>query len=99
MKKVLGSIRFSLVIVSIWAMVLSAAPVKAGDPTIADEKASHPRIAAAIESLEVALAELKEAPHNFGGHKAEAIKACEKAIHELHKALAYRAKEDAKKKK
>ena len=99
MKKVLGSFWVSSAILFLLTIFLAAAPVKAADPTVADEKASHPRIAAAIESLEVALAELKEAPHNFGGHKAEAIRACEKAIHELHKALAYRAKEDAKKKK
>jgi hypothetical protein len=39
---------------------------------------------------------MENAPHNFGGHKAAAIAASKKAIMQLRKALAYRAKVDHK---
>lgn len=55
------------------------------------ERALHPRIAKAIEALKDARAYLQEAPHDFGGHKAEAIRATDEAIKQLNLALAYRA--------
>jgi len=58
------------------------------------ERAMHPRIARAIESLRDARAYMAEAPHDFGGHKAAALRACDDAIRELNFALAYRARED-----
>jgi hypothetical protein len=54
----------------------------------------HPRIAKAIESLRDARAYLEAAPHDFGGHKADAIRATDNAIRELNLALAYRAVQD-----
>jgi hypothetical protein len=59
-----------------------------------NEAAMHPRIAAAITALRDARAYMSEAPHDFGGHKEEAIKACDNAIRQLEKALAYRARKD-----
>jgi hypothetical protein len=50
----------------------------------------HPRIARAIESLRDARAYLNEAPHDFGGHKATAIRATDEAIRQLQFALEYR---------
>lgn len=58
------------------------------------ERAMHPRLAAAIEALRDARAYLAEAPHNFGGHKAAAIAACDNAIRQLQAALAYRGERD-----
>jgi hypothetical protein len=55
------------------------------------ERAAHPRIAKAIHALDDAIAYMKAAPHDFGGHKAEAIAASEKAVEQLKLALAYRA--------
>ena len=55
------------------------------------EKAMHPRIAKAIEALKDARAYMEAAPHDFGGHKADAIKATDEAIKQLNFALAYRA--------
>lgn len=49
----------------------------------------HPRIRAAIRSLEAAKKELQEAPHDFGGHRAEAVAECDKAIAQLRAALEY----------
>ena len=42
-----------------------------------------------------ALKELKEAPNDFGGYEAQAIKDTETAIHSLKKALYFRPKMDA----
>jgi hypothetical protein len=59
-----------------------------------NERAMHPRIAAAITAIKDARAYLSQAPHDFGGHKDSAIRACDNAIRELNLALAYRAKQD-----
>lgn len=59
-----------------------------------NERALHPRIARAIEALKDARAYMQEAPHDFGGHKAEAIRATDAAIRQLNFALAYRGRED-----
>ena len=56
-----------------------------------NERALHPRIARAIEALRDARAYLAEAPHDFGGHKADAVRATDEAIRQLNLALAYRA--------
>jgi hypothetical protein len=59
-----------------------------------NERAMHPRIAAAIAALRDARDYMVKAPHDFGGHKAAAVRACDDAIRELNLALAYRAKQD-----
>jgi hypothetical protein len=59
-----------------------------------NERAMHPRIAAAIEAVRDARAYMAEAPHDFGGHKVEAIRACDAAIRQLQLALAYRGVRD-----
>ena len=59
-----------------------------------NERAMHPRLARAIEALRDARAYLEAAPHDFGGHKADAIRATDEAIKQLNFALAYRARED-----
>lgn len=59
-----------------------------------NERAMHPRIARAIEALRDAREYLQHAPHDFGGHRAEAIRATDEAIRQLDFALAYRARED-----
>jgi hypothetical protein len=59
-----------------------------------NERAMHPRIAAAITAIRDARAYLVAAPHDFGGHKEEAVRACDNAIKQLNLALAYRAKQD-----
>ena len=61
-----------------------------------NERAMHPRIAAAITALRDARAYMVAAPHDFGGHKAEAIRATDDAIKQLNFALAFRAREDRK---
>jgi len=56
----------------------------------------YPRIDKAIVSLQDVVALLQAAPSIFGGHKADAIAACDKAIQELKLALAYRDSVDKK---
>jgi hypothetical protein len=59
-----------------------------------NERAMHPRIAKAIEALKDARAYMQAAPHDFGGHRVEAIRATDDAIRQLNLALAYRAAQD-----
>jgi hypothetical protein len=59
-----------------------------------NERAMHPRIAKAIAALKDSRAYMEAAPHDFGGHKAEAIRATDEAIKQLNLALAYRARAD-----
>ena len=62
-----------------------------------NERAMHPRIAKAIAALKDAKAYMEAAPHDFGGHRVEAIRASDEAIKQLNLALAYRAVQDRKK--
>jgi|ERR1035438_6358133 hypothetical protein len=57
-------------------------------------KGHHMAIRAAITSLERAKAEMQAAAHDFGGHRVDAIAACDAAIAQLRLALQY-AKEPA----
>lgn len=49
----------------------------------------HPEIRKAIDALERAKIDLKRASHDFGGHRAEALEACDRAIVQLRLALQY----------
>jgi hypothetical protein len=63
---------------------------------IASEATNHPRVAAAIRELEGAIAYMERAPHDFGGHKAAAIRDSEAALVELRAALGLRVCQDRK---
>jgi len=49
----------------------------------------HPAIRAAIAALERAKADMQAAAHDFGGHRVDAIAACDTAIAQLRLALQY----------
>jgi hypothetical protein len=49
----------------------------------------HPHIRAAIRELRAAKHELQVADRDFGGHRDEAVEACDKAIHQLEQALQF----------
>lgn len=49
----------------------------------------HPEIRAAIHALENAKRHLEEAAHDFGGHKADALRATDEAIRQLQICLDY----------
>ncbi len=74
---------------------LLALPVSfAAAQNVHGEMEHHPHIAKAIHELEDAIAYLEAAPHDFGGHKAAAIRDSRAAIEQLRRAMAYRARDD-----
>jgi hypothetical protein len=75
-------------------MGLSAVAHAQPQLTMRGEEAAHPRLHAAIHQMREALKELQEAPDDFGGNKAAAIRDTQQAIHSLRKALYYRLKMD-----
>src|ERR1700682_1769656 len=62
----------------------AATPIKKG---AVGRRERHPEIRKAITALERAKADLQRASHDFGGHRAAAIEACNKAIEQLKLAL------------
>jgi hypothetical protein len=54
--------------------------------------AAHPHLHHALHELKEALVELKEAAHDFGGHRVNALKAVDAAIIQVEKCL--KAKDD-----
>ena len=76
-------------------LILGAVLTIGGSTLVAqNERAMHPRIAKAIEALRDARDYMEHAPHDFGGHKADAIRATDEAIKQLNFALAYRERRD-----
>jgi hypothetical protein len=70
----------------------SAAPAPAPAANPANAAATpeeHPQIREAIASLRHAKEHLEHAAHDFGGHKVEAIRATDEAIHQLEICLKY----------
>ncbi len=59
-----------------------------------EEKERHPRLRAALHELREARKELKEADHDFGGHREEAVKATDHAIEQIEKALKWAHEHD-----
>lgn len=49
----------------------------------------HPHIRSAIRELQEAKRELQTAAHDFGGHREDALKACDEALRQLQLALQY----------
>ena len=49
----------------------------------------HPEIEAAIQALQKAKFHLEHAAHDFGGHRAEALKSVDNALAQLKLALQY----------
>lgn len=71
---------------------LAAAPQQAAAPIKKSAGARlerHPEIRRAIAALERAKTDLRRANHDFGGHRAAALDACDKAIEQLRLALQY----------
>jgi hypothetical protein len=74
--------------------VATVAHAQAPQLTIQTEDAAHPRLVKAIHEMREALRELREAPDDFGGHKGQAIRDTEQAIHSLRRALYFRLRMD-----
>jgi hypothetical protein len=56
----------------------------------------HPRLGHALVDLHVAKEHLQKAPHDFGGHRADAVKACDEAIKQIELAVKFDAKHEEK---
>jgi hypothetical protein len=69
------------------AAAVAATPQPAAEPAATPEP--HPEIREAIASLRRAKEHLEHAAHDFGGHRVEAIKATDEAIHQLQDCLKY----------
>ncbi len=70
------------------------APFVAQAQNVHSEFENHPRIAKAVREMEDAIAYMEAAPHDFGGHKAAAIRDTRAAVEQLRRAMAYRARQD-----
>jgi len=62
-------------------------PPAAASPAAVPEP--HPEIREAIAALRRAREHMEHAAHDFGGHKAEALRATDEAIHQLETCLKY----------
>lgn len=59
-------------------------------PTAAAEPAPpHPEIRESLEALRKARKHIQEAAHDFGGHRAEALRATDEAIRQLEICMKY----------
>jgi hypothetical protein len=68
----------------------TASRVTAGAvPVAVVRRERHPEIRRAIASLQSARTAMQQASHDFGGHRAEALAACDNAIAQLRIALQY----------
>jgi len=85
-------IRTTIVAAAMCGAVMAAAPARA--QTFESERAAHPRLAAAIDHMKVALAELEAAPDDFGGRKARAVEDTRRALHSMRAALYWRVRAD-----
>jgi len=74
--------------------------VTKSDPETKDgkhhEMSEHARIEHAITVLENAIDHLQKAPHDFGGHRVDAVKDCQAAMKQLREALAFAEKNETK---
>jgi hypothetical protein len=76
----------------ILALAMPAAPApKTPQPAPAAAPAAepHPEIRDAIASLRNARMHLEHAAHDFGGHRADALRATDEAIRQLQECLKY----------
>ena len=69
----------------------NALPAPAAQPNNSTAAAAepHPEIREAIASLRRAKEHMEHAAHDFGGHRVEAIRATDVAIHQLEDCLKY----------
>ena len=79
----------AIAVVTTTVATVSQSQAPAAQGAGAKGKGGHPRIHAAIKALEAAKAELVAAPHDFGGHRADAVKAVDNAVSQLNLALQF----------
>src|SRR5215470_14033399 len=90
----------ALVVALAYTASTPAAPSKANSNTLPTAAAAqpstatpaaepHPQIREAIASLRRAKAHMEHAAHDFGGHRVEALRATDEAIHQLEECLKF----------
>jgi Spy/CpxP family protein refolding chaperone len=67
----------------------AAAPSAKPAPTAPVPPEKHPQIHEALEALRSSKQQLEHAAHDFGGHRVEAIRAIDEAIHQLEICIQY----------
>ncbi|HET9399501.1 MAG TPA: hypothetical protein VFO34_01000 [Candidatus Acidoferrales bacterium] len=67
----------------------AAASTPTASPAPAPAPQGHPEIRSALEALRSARAHIQEARHDFGGHRAEALKQVDRAINQLEICMKY----------
>ncbi len=94
--KILGVLVLTALIVAVAFSVSMPATSKAAMPTPAASAApanpippDHPEIRDAIASLRHAKEHMEHAAHDYGGHRVEALRATDEAIHQLEICLKF----------
>jgi hypothetical protein len=71
-----------------WVALMVMGLIGTSRPANTEPQERHPRIRAAIDALHDANEYMRSAPHDFCGHKAEAMRATDAAIRQLEFARA-----------
>ena len=79
----------ALAIAALGGLTAASQLAEAQQPKLKEGRERHPRIRQAIRALEGAKDDLQRAAHDFGGHRAEALEACNNAIRQLQQALQF----------
>jgi hypothetical protein len=66
-----------------------ALPAPGAQPAAASPVPDHPEIHNAIAALRNAKEHMQHAKHDYGGHRSDAIRATDEAIHQLEVCLKY----------
>ena len=74
---------------SVQGVTVPPRPVPSQTTAARQRREAHPEIRKAIAALERAKSDMQHANHDFGGHRVNAIAACDRAIEQLRLALQY----------
>jgi len=90
MKKMMSWVGVSILVLGLALLMVTPASTRtpANTPAVTAAAATpapepHPEIRRALEALRAARAHIKDAAHDFGGHRAEALEKVDQAIHQL----------------
>jgi hypothetical protein len=90
MKRFLGLLALPITVFALaFPVAVPAAANPHPAPAASPAPEPHPEIRDALASLRRARTHLQEAAHDFGGHRVDAIKATDEAIHQLQICLDY----------
>lgn len=71
-----------------WVAIMVMGMIGTSRPASPEQPERHPRIRAAVDALRDANEYMRAAPHDFCGHKVEAMRATDAAIRQLELARA-----------